>query len=138
MKENLLYYLITIAVIAVVAVCFTVFSQEDDYIVSFLEGYGYKVSARPVETVRIAIPSPLDAVYTEYNLLQQRAGFDLREYEGKDGIRYTYEVQNYPGGIDGVRANVLVIDGEIAGGDICTLKIDGFMHEICEIGLVAP
>ena len=132
MKENLFYYALTIAAIVLTAVCFTVFSAEGSYIVNFLNSYGYEVSEKPIETVKIKIPNPFDDVYENYNELQLRAGFDLREYAGKNGTRYTYEVNNYADGTDGVRANVLVIDGEIAGGDICTLKIDGFMHEIRE------
>ena len=132
MKENLFYYALTIVTIIVTAVCFTVFSSEDDYIVTFLAGYGYEVNPKPVERMEITIPKPLDLVYEEYNKIQNAAGFDLRPYEGKSGIRYTYEVTNYPGDIDGVRANVLVIGSEIVGGDVCTLKIDGFMHEFRE------
>lgn len=132
MKENLFYYAITVAVIAIIAVCFTVFSQKDDCIVDFLNSYGYEMTKKPIEVVKIKIPAPLDMVYEEYNKLQLAAGFDLRPHEGKSGIRYTYEITNYHTGETGVRANILVIDGEIAGGDICTLRIDGFMHELRE------
>ncbi len=132
MKENIIYYGITVAVIVVMSACFTIFSNQDTYIVEFLNSYGYEVSAKPIETLKVKIPEPLDLVYEEYNLLQKKAGFNLEPYQGKNGIRYTYEVKNYYSGEDGVRANVLVIDGKIVGGDICTLKIDGFMHEICK------
>lgn len=130
MKENLLCYGITVAVIVVMSACFTIFSNEDTYIVEFLNSCGYEVCAKPIETVKVKIPEPLDAVYEEYNELQKKAGFNLEPYQGKNGTRYTYEVKNHYSGEDGVRANVLVIDGKIVGGDICTLKIDGFMHEI--------
>ena len=130
MKENLIYYVLTVVVIIMTALCFTLFSNDDDYIVDFLGGYGYEVSARPIDVAQITIPVPLNEVYEQYNKIQQKAGFDLRLYEGKKGVRYTYAIKNYPGNEEDVRANVLVIDGEIVGGDICTLKIDGFMHEL--------
>ena len=130
MKENIIYYLLTVAVIVVTSLCFTLFSKDDDYIVDFLGGYGYEVSPRPIETAQVTIPKPLNEVYEQYNKIQQKSGFDLRKYEGRKGVRYTYEIKNYPGNEEGVRANIIVIDGEIVGGDICTLKIDGFMHEL--------
>jgi hypothetical protein len=124
-----MYYALSVAVIIIIGACFAVFAKEDNYIVSFLNGYGYEVSEKPIERAEIRIPSPLDEVYEGYNKIQKKAGFDLKQYEGKNGIRYTYEVKNYPGNIEGVRANVIVIGGEIVGGDICTLSMDGFMHE---------
>lgn len=47
---------------------------------------------------------------------------------GKTVKRYTYIIHNYPDETDQVRANLLVYDGKVIGGDICTLALDGFMH----------
>lgn len=132
MKTNIIYYIITILTILIITACFTIFSKEKDYIVNFLNDYGYDVTSRPVEIVRVEIPEPLDDVFENYNELQLKAGFDLHNYTGKCGTRYTYNVKNYADGTENVRANVLVIDGKIVGGDICTLNIDGFMHELRE------
>lgn len=129
MRTDLRFYIFAVAIIIIICICFTVFAKEDSYIVKFLENYGYEVSERPIESEKVRIPSPLDEVYKGYNEIQKKAGFDLSKYEGRSGVRYTYEVKNYPGGVEGVRANVLVIGGEIVGGDICTLRLDGFMHE---------
>jgi len=127
---NLKLYAAALAVIAALCICFVCFAGENDAAADLLRSYGYDVSDKPIEQAEIRIPKPLDMVYQGYNEIQKRAGFDLEPYEGKKGMRYTYAVRNYPGGIDGVRANVVVIDGEIVGGDICTVRIDGFMHEL--------
>ena len=40
-------------------------------------------------------------------------------------------MKNYPGyeNKDGViRANILVYDGRVIGGDVCSVELDGFMH----------
>lgn len=128
MRRNLKYYFITAALILAMGICFTVFAKDDGYITDFLKSYGYEVSPKPIECENINIPNPLDEVYKGYNEIQKKAGFDLEPYAGRSCIRYTYEVLNYPGGIEGVRANVLVAGGRIIGGDICTLRLDGFMH----------
>lgn len=130
MHGNLRYYIIAVVMIIVLSVCFIVFADSGGDITTFLNHYGYEVSKRPIEHSVIKIPKPLDLVFQGYNEIQKKAGFDLAEYEGKEGIRYTYDVKNYPGGIEGVRANIIVIEGKIAGGDICTVRLDGFMHEI--------
>ncbi|MBR6748707.1 MAG: hypothetical protein IKM07_07185, partial [Clostridia bacterium] len=35
---------------------------------------------------------------------------------------------NYPGGLSDVAANLLILDGEVIGGDISSTLLDGFMH----------
>lgn len=127
-----IYYVIAAALAAVLLACYAVFADEEGEITAFLNSVGYEVSERPIEREEIRIPKPLDLVFESYNRIQKKSGFDLKPYEGREGIRYTYEVKNYPGGIDGVRANVIVIGGEIVGGDICTVRIDGFMHGLRE------
>lgn len=131
MNGNLKYYVLAVVMIVILSVCFIVFADGGGSdINAFLNSYGYEISNRPIEHSRIIIPKPLDAVFAAYNEIQKKAGFDLTDYEGKEGMRYTYEIKNYPGGIDGVRANVIVAEGKIIGGDICTVRLDGFMHEI--------
>lgn len=98
--------------------------QRQDYLKSF----GWEVSDEPVEIVEVVIPEKFGEVYSRYNKLQREQGFDLEKYKGKLVKRYTYAVNNYPNEPEYVRANMLVINGQIIGGDICSLKLDGFMH----------
>lgn len=130
MNTNIKFYAVTVILIIVMSAVYIAFADSGSDIVSFLNSCGYEVSDRPIEQSEIRIPKPLDLVFEGYNEIQKKAGFDLKPYEGREGMRYTYEVKNYPGDIDGVRANVIVIGGEIVGGDICTVRLDGFMHEL--------
>lgn len=76
----------------------------------------------------IAVPRNWDAVYTEYNALQQQQGYDLTPYKGKQVQLYTYEITNYTGYDQGIVADLLVSNGRVIGADLCnTSAKDGFM-----------
>ncbi|NLA76242.1 MAG: DUF4830 domain-containing protein [Clostridiales bacterium] len=98
---------------------------------AFLAQYGWTVNAEPIEVAEIIIPAEFDEVYNEYNKIQLTQQFDLTKYCGKRVKRWTYEITNYPGytAASGcIRANLLVYDGQIIGGDVCSVELDGFMH----------
>ena len=96
--------------------------------VQFLESYGWKVDAEPLEVMEVTIPKTFDAVYKNYNALQKKQGFDLTKYAGKRVKRWTYNVTNYPGVSEGVRANLLIYNDAVIGGDVSTVALDGFMQ----------
>lgn len=98
---------------------------------AFLSQYGWKVSSDPVEVSEVIIPEDFDAGYSEYASMNKAAGFDLEPYKGMRAKRWTYDVLNYPGlentkGI--VQANLLVFEGRVIGGDVCSLESGGFIH----------
>ena len=97
--------------------------------IEFLKSYGWETSEQAVETVLVALPHEFDDVYTEYAAIQSAQGFNLEKYKGKNLTRYTYAVTNYEGEtLDTVRANILIYGTTVVGGDICSLKADGFIH----------
>lgn len=99
--------------------------------ISYLETFGWQVSADPVEVVNITIPEKFDQTYNEYNALQQTQGFDLSGYRGDSGTRYTYTVSNYPNKTSSqVLANVIVIDEQIVAADVSSVSAGGFMHSL--------
>ncbi len=97
---------------------------------TFLTQYGWEVTDDPIEVAEVLIPAEFDEVYNEYNEIQMAQGLDLLEYAGTRAKRWTYGVNNYPGyeNSDVIRANVLVYDGRVIGGDICSIELNGFMH----------
>lgn len=102
--------------------------------IAFLSQYGWDVAEDPVKVEEILIPNEFDDVYTQYNDIQIQQGFDLSNYKGCSAKRWTYTILNYPGA-DGVqptdgsiRANLIVYDGSVIGGDVCSVALDGFMH----------
>ncbi|HEX2938203.1 MAG TPA: DUF4830 domain-containing protein [Ruminiclostridium sp.] len=96
--------------------------------VAFLKSLGWKTSAEPIEVVEISIPQTFNAVYNNYNSIQKSQGFDLSAYRGVRAKRWTYSISNYPGVKEGVRANLIVYNGELIGGDVSSVDINGFMQ----------
>lgn len=96
--------------------------------IAFLARYGWEIDPKSEAADPVIIPQSFDAVFTQYNDVQTAQGFDLTAYAGKRVTRYTYTVKNYPDCEEEVHANLLVCDGIIIGGDLCTWAADGFLH----------
>ncbi len=71
------------------------------------------------------IPEEFGAVYSDYNRLQRKGGFDLSQYKGKAVTVYTYPVigQNK-------NLTLIVHKGKIIGGDIADIALNGSMEPI--------
>ena len=98
---------------------------------AFLSQFGWKISADPVEVSEVIIPEDFDAGYAEYVAMNKAQGFDLEPYKGVRAKRWTYDVLNYPNfeNMTGtVQANLLVYEGRVIGGDVCSTESGGFMH----------
>ena len=96
--------------------------------IAFLAQYGWEVSESPAEEVTLSIPAEYDRIMKTYNELQKKQGLDLSKYKGRDVMRYTYEITNYPGYTGKVLANVIVYKNREIGGDICSTDTGGFIH----------
>lgn len=103
--------------------------------IAFLAQFGWSVDEEPLEVKEIIIPAEFDDVYENYNAIQKEQGFDLTAYCSQRVKKWTYKVKNYPGYEDSdcIRATLLVSDGKVIGGDVCSVELDGFMH-----GFVSP
>lgn len=95
---------------------------------SFLQQFGWSAKQNAVEVEEIKIPMEFNAVYENYNQIQLEQGLDLSKYKGKECIRYSYEITNYPNEASNVRANIIVLNDSIIGGDVCSIELGGFMH----------
>ena len=96
-------------------------------ILEFFGQFGLKTSDEPTSRKKVKIPEVFNDVYNNYNEIQLSQGLDLRKYKGITCDSFTYKVMNYDG-LENVNANILVYDGTIIGGDICSTNLDGFMH----------
>lgn len=90
--------------------------------VAYLQAWGWNVSPEAVRVEELQMPEEFGSEYEQYLELQDSQGFRLTKYAGKRIKRYTYEILNYPNGVTGVTAHLLmykntVIGGEIMGGD---------------------
>lgn len=97
---------------------------------SFISQFGWEVDEEPLEVTEVIIPAEFDDTYNKYNDIQKTQGFDLTVYAGMRVKRWTYSVKNYTGYENKgcVRINILVCDGLVIGGDVCSVELDGFMH----------
>ena len=75
----------------------------------------------------MTVPREFDSVYEQYNQMQLSEGLDLKKVAGKQVKRYTYVVTNaeYEGT---VLANLLIYKDNVVGGDVCSARLDGFVH----------
>lgn len=100
---------------------------------AFISQFGWKFSQDPVEVTEVIIPSDFSLGYTEYAEMNKASGFDLEPYKGMRAKRWTYDILNYPGYENKpgyIQANILVYNGIVIGGDICSLEQGGFMHSL--------
>ncbi len=126
-------YLVFIVGIFAFSAVFFIFGKagESDICREFLKGYGWETEKTAKESQEITIPEEFDEVYKGYNEMQTEAGLDLLPYCGKQGVRYTYVVKNYPFDAgEPVYANVICINGTPVAGDIMTVSLSGFMHSL--------
>lgn len=100
---------------------------EEDRI-NFLKQFGWEVKGGAIESESVTIPSEFDKIFGGYNEIQKRQGLDLSRYKGKEMMRYTYEISNYPNYEGKVMANILVYRGKVVGGDVCSADVKGFIH----------
>ncbi len=98
---------------------------------AFLSQFGWEAEEDPVRVEEVIIPTQFNAVYENYNKLQLTQNFDLTKYAGKTAKKWTYRIRNFPGygeNSEYIQANILVCDGVVIGGDICSVEENGFMR----------
>lgn len=121
-----------ISVLAVIAYRFTgstVYEMKSEtQRQEFLSEMGWEVSDEYDECKVAIIPENFNEVYESYNKLQKNQGFDLSDYKGKSVEIYTYNVKNYPDCDSKVLCNLMVYEGQLIGGDVCSAQLDGFMQ----------
>lgn len=105
-------------------------ASDIDQILRFVSDFGWEVKTEPDEIREVIIPSEFDDVYNKYNQLQIAQGYDLTEFSGERAKNWTFTILNYPGyeNEEYIKINILVYNGKVIGGDVCSVKLDGFMH----------
>ncbi len=99
--------------------------------VAFLSQFSWEIDEDPVQVEEILIPAQFDETYEKYNEIQLAQNMDLSPYAGKTAKKWTYTVKNYPGyetENSCIRANIIVFEGAVIGGDISSLEQGGFMQ----------
>lgn len=102
--------------------------SSNDARVQFLKDLGWDVSASPVESSQVKIPTGTTEIFERYNALQKSHGYDLSKYAGKSVMRFVYKVNNYPGATEPVYATLLVYKDQIIGGDVTDTAAKGHIR----------
>ena len=88
---------------------------------NYINSLNYKVEDETPTEKQITIPVKFNKVYNKYNELQRKAGFNLKDYCGKTVTMFTYKLK------DNYYANIIVLNGRVIGGDICSNSLYGEM-----------
>ncbi|HZJ77385.1 MAG TPA: DUF4830 domain-containing protein [Clostridia bacterium] len=99
--------------------------------VALLSQFGWEIDEDPLEVSEVIIPAEFDEAYEKYNDLQKKQNLDLSKYGGKRVKRWTYAINNYPGYEDKkgyIQANLLIYEGMLIGGDVCSVELNGFIQ----------
>ncbi len=105
-------------------------ASSSEQVLEFISNFGWEVANEPDEIREIVIPIEFDEVYKSYNEIQLSQGYDLTKYAGERVKNWTFTVLNYPGyeNAEFIKINILICDNVVIGGDVCSIKLDGFMH----------
>ncbi len=101
--------------------------------VEFLSKLGWDSSQKEVDCKIIKVPTDFNTIYNAYNKLQKQQGFDLLKHKGETVEIYTYEVYNYPDKPNNIVAHLIMSNGVLIGGDICSTEKDGFIHGLMPV-----
>lgn len=103
---------------AVVSIQYGEVKTNDDRL-AFIRQFGYSPVSEPAESAEVIIPETFDAVYEKYNELQRAQGLNLKKYQGKSAMKYTYLLEEYPGYEGRVLFTMLVYKDKVIAGDVC-------------------
>lgn len=142
-KPKVLYIALTLIVAAIIALLImlgcslssksNLEMKSETQRQAFLKKMGWEVSDEYDECKVVEIPAKFNEVYENYNKLQKEQGFDLLKFAGKSVEVYTYKVSNYYSGKDknkdeDIECHLMVCEGQLIGGDVCSQAVDGFMQ----------
>lgn len=92
---------------------------------TYIKSLKIDVDEDNVSVKETVIPETFGEVYTKYNEIQKKAGFDLAPFKGREVTVYSYPIKNQ----DRI-LTLIVCEDRIIGGDIADVKIDGEMKPL--------
>jgi len=78
----------------------------------FLNSVNLFIDQKNISSKEITLPASFNKIYSAYNSLQKKSGFDLTKYKGENATLYNY-ITN-----DGSKVELIVHKGRIIGGHI--------------------
>ena len=103
---------------------------DADERIAFISSFGWEIEEDPIDVREVYIPDEFDDTYNAYNEIQLSQDYDLSDYKGFQVTKWVYRIVNYPGYADKdcIQITLLVYNGYVIGGDVCSVELDGFMH----------
>lgn len=106
------------------------YAATDEDAAAFLRGYGWEAEVPAVESVTFNLPKRFDAVYRQYNRLQNDIGLELAPYAGKRVLRRTYALKDRTPSGEALYANLLLYKNRVIAGDVMSVGLDGMMDSL--------
>ena len=94
--------------------------------VQYINTLGIKLQSDDFTQKQVVIPQTFNKVYDNYNNLQLKSGFNLKNYCGKQVTIFTYNIDSQ------TVVNLITFNNKLIGGDVASLKIDGQMTALKE------
>ena len=94
--------------------------------VQYINTLGIKLQSDDFTQKQVVIPQTFNKVYDNYNNLQLKSGFNLKNYSGKQVTIFTYNIDSQ------TVVNLITFNNKLIGGDVASLKIDGEMTALKE------
>jgi hypothetical protein len=94
--------------------------------VQYINTLGIKLQSDDFTQKQVVIPQTFNKVYDNYNNLQLKSGFNLKNYCGKQVTIFTYNIDSQ------TVVNLITFNNKLIGGDVASLKIDGEMTALKE------
>lgn len=95
--------------------------KDDQQAREFLRQFGVAGDIKKTAEETVKIPVRFNAVYEEYNRLQQRIGLDLHAVSGKTALKTTYRIHSDKADY----AVLLLRGGRVVGGHFTSLRYGG-------------
>jgi hypothetical protein len=94
--------------------------------VQYINTLGIELQSDDFTQKQVVIPQTFNKVYDNYNNLQLKSGFNLKNYCGKQVTIFTYNIDSQ------TVVNLITFNDKLIGGDVASLKIDGEMTALKE------
>ena len=94
--------------------------------VQYINTLGINLQSDDFTQKQVVIPQTFNKVYDNYNNLQLKSGFNLKNYSGKQVTIFTYNIDSQ------TVVNLITFNNKLIGGDVASLKIDGEMTALKE------
>ena len=101
--------------------------RTNDARIAYLEGRGWQVVPIAIVTEELRVPTDFSGL-ADYMALQTAQGFRLEDYAGKKVKRYTYAIENYPTGEEGIMASLLIHKSRVIGGEVFSSQSGQILH----------